>query len=197
MRLKKKFKKGSWTLFTVLIIPVLLLFLFFFVSYAGVKNTMKARLQNAVDSCIVYIGSSGDIYSMLETDENGIKHVKTYCAFNKNDLNKLYKEYLDVGIIKNINGYNDRWEIKVKNEDGENMMSFAELEERYGTEGGNYVLLSNTDADKNENISITITAVIPKQRITDYDEWYSKNLNSATNTSNWMRITVSSTVTCI
>lgn len=169
MKNKKRTKiKGSWTIVTVLLIPVFLSMLIFFSVYNGSKKIMQNRTQNALDSAKIYMAGHGNVSTVINKDGTTTQ----FCTLEHNEMNELYNTFVSKGLIKTINGYNKYWCIKTYDSEG-NYLGFKTFEEIEGSTSSkvNYYYTNN---NMNENVGITIRVIIPFRRLENYTDYYTR-----------------------
>ena len=163
-------RKGSWTLVTVIFIPLLLSIIIFFSVYNGNKNVMMRRTQNALDSGVIYLANKGDVSEVINEDGK-----VTFCTLDHQKLEQAYQDFVKKGLIETIDGYNDYWSIMTYDEEGNELgfVTFAEIKQNIDGEY-NELRYYYFNGNSNENVGIKIRVVIPFRRIENYKEYYNK-----------------------
>lgn len=190
MYLNKKLKRGAWSFFSIVLIPTFLMVLYMVVAISGSTDIMKNRIQYALDNSIILVGKTGVKYTVSTNGEE-----RTYCSFDESLLNEYFSIYIRKGIIEGIDGFNEKWEIKMEYNEGEySWVTFDQLSE---TENG---ILTSYDEKMNEELEISLRAYIPRRTVSNYKKYYEehqKDLKDYKNSNLWICIEVSSKVTCI
>lgn len=161
-----KNKKGGSELLAIILIPALLVIIFSFSMKINSETVLKKRLQTALDSALIYASQQGEIIEI--TSETG--DVQFACSFVEEHILNTVKETVYKGIISEVNGYNETWELSVS--------------------------ISKDDETGVQYITMTVVGYAPSDsNITDYEEWYSKNSWNKTY-SNTIKVSATGTTTC-
>ena len=161
-----KNKKGGSELLAIILVPAILMIIFSFSMKINSETVLKKRLQTALDAALIYASQQGEIIEI--TSDSG--DVSFACSFVEEYILNTVKDKIYEGIISEVNGYNETWELEVK--------------------------ISTDEETGAQYITMTVNGYAPSDsNITDYENWYANNQWNK-DYSNTIKIYATGTTTC-